>query len=252
MSERTCLPVFSTHHYDQPIITHLTSARGIEGLRNTITYRSDVATAIFDFEVKVTAGRGSFIAGQSMRQLRAILNCLTNVKSLILQLPPSWARLQVLPRADVYSNLVLFKANIPHAALVSFLQNHPHIEILTLGPCNANADGGPCPLSDITNSHIRALRELTCPPSCVRAVAQGSQEVGKLFATYDGIQGNIFPICKLLDFNRIWPSANVTILHLDYDHTAVRLLKRIAAAAPGLISLKLTESKYSNEVCQSF
>ncbi|KAH8981436.1 hypothetical protein EDB86DRAFT_3131202 [Lactarius hatsudake] len=82
---------------------------------------------------------------------------------------------------------------------------------------------------------------------CVRALTENSR-VHRLIATYDGVRHVRFPILQLLDFRPIQTCAVLTILHIDFDHTAERLFLRISAAAPALVYLKLTESSSSSEV----
>ncbi|KAH9013661.1 hypothetical protein EDB85DRAFT_1899630 [Lactarius pseudohatsudake] len=89
------------------------------------------------------------------------------------------------------------------------------------------------------------LQSLTCPPSCVRALTSGSP-ITWLATTHDGVGYTRFPIIKAFNFGIIETSI-LTTLHTDFDHTSARLLHHISAAAPVLINLKLTESKFSDE-----
>ncbi|KAI0282719.1 hypothetical protein BC826DRAFT_1063488, partial [Russula brevipes] len=145
----------------------------------------------------------------------------------------------------VFEHLTSLNVNISHAVVAQFLQAHPHIDDLTLGAClNARE----CPFSRCSLS-LPSLRTLTCPPSCVRALTDGtnSRPVSRLATTYDDVRRLNFPIARLLDFRQISTSTSLTVLHIDFDHTVKQLLSRLSMAAPALIVLKLTESKFSHK-----
>jgi hypothetical protein len=171
--------------------------------------------------------------------MRDILCRATNISDLVLRLP--FKPIRILPTTVVLRHLTSLDVDIPHSAVAQLLATHSHIQNLALGPCN---DTLRCPL---TNSWLPFLQRLTCPPSCVRAITQGSP-VDWLATTYDGVRHTRFPILRLLDFFPIQTCAVLTDLHVDFDHTAERLLLRILAAAPALVFLKLTEMSSSSEV----
>lgn len=75
--------------------------------------------------------------------------------------------------------------------------------------------------------------------------------VNKLLTTYDGVRRQYFPLYKLLNFRQIGTLVGLTTLLVDFDKTTPQLLHRIAAAAPSLRVLKLTESKFSCKVRHS-
>src|SRR6266404_2585340 len=150
------------------------------------------------------------------------------------------------PTANVYERLVTLSTNLPHSMLIPFLQSHPHIEDLILGPCNNNTHR--CPLTK--RCHLPVLQHLTCPPTCVQVLTPGSS-IRRLYVTFNDVQHNTFPICQLLNFRPIEMCSSLTILHLDFDSTALGLLQHVLAAAPVLSQLKLTESKFSCAVCHS-
>ncbi|KAI9459239.1 hypothetical protein BJY52DRAFT_1223230 [Lactarius psammicola] len=220
----------------QQSVTRLTSPKQVEGLLCVVKLRNKVALKIEFLEVSANAFDGSALVFKSIRE---ILYRTRNITDLVLRLP--FKPIRILPTSVILHRLTSLDVNIPHATVAQLLRTHPRIENLTLGPCNNTLR---CPL---TSCSLPSLQCLTCPPSCVRALTENSP-VQLLAATYDGIQRARFSILQLLDFRPIKTCAVLTTLHIDFDHTAERLLLRISAAAPALIVLKLTESSTSHEV----
>ncbi|KAN0127820.1 hypothetical protein V8E53_014376, partial [Lactarius tabidus] len=137
--------------------------------------------------------------------------------------------------------LVTLDANIPHATIAPFLLCHPYVENLTLGPCGNSRH---CPLFLCP---LPSLQWLTCPPSCMHTLTSG-KPVTWLAATNDGIEHIPFPILKVFDFCPLGTSAILTTLHIDFNETSTQLLHHVSTAVPTLQNLKLTESKFSQEV----
>jgi hypothetical protein len=229
-NERATL-LFDVH---EQTVVRLTSSSDVEDMLRALKLRKEIATGIDVFDVHQGAADGpTFMA------VRAILGHARNVSTLVLRL--SFRRFRVFPRVDVFEFLVTLDANIPHATVAPFLLRHPRIENLTLGPCGNSRR---CPLSLCP---LPSLQWLTCPPSCVRALTSG-KPVTWLAATNDGVEHIPFPILKVLDFRPLGTSAILTTLHIDFDETSAQLLHRVSTAAPALQNLKLTESKFSQEV----
>lgn len=220
----------------QQAITRLTSPKDVENLLCAIKHRNEIALKLEALDVSVNILKGSAFNCKSIRE---ILCRTQNITVLVLRL--AFKPIRVLPSTVVLNCLTTLDVNIPHSTVAQLLQTHSHIQDLALGPCNNTLR---CPL---TNCPLPSLQRLTCPPSCVRAITRGSP-VYWLAATYDGVRHARFPILQLLDFHTIQTSAVLTTLHVDFDHTAGRLLLRISAAAPALVSLKLTESSSSSMV----
>jgi hypothetical protein len=214
--------------------THLTSPEEVKELLCAIKHRNEIALEIEFLEVSANAFEGS-----AFKSVREILYCTRNITDLVLRLP--FKPIHILPTAMALNRLTSLDVNFAHTAVAQLLRTYPFIENLTLGPCS---NALRCPL---TNCFLPSLKCLTCPPSCVRALTANSP-VNWLAATYDGVQYARFPILQLLDFRPIPTCASLTILHIDFDHTAERLLLRISSAAPALVHLKLTESSSSFEV----
>lgn len=207
----------------------------MEDMLCALKHRNEIATAIDVFDVHQSAADGP-----TFKAVRAILGHAINVSTLVLRL--SFRRFRVFPEVDVFEFLVTLDANIPHAAIAPFLLRHPHLENLTLGPCGNSRR---CPL---TLCPLPTLQCLTCPPSCVRALTSG-KPVTWLASTNDGVEHIPFPFLKVFDFHPLGTSAILTTLHIDFDETSAQLLHRVSMAAPALQNLKLTESKFSQEVC---
>ncbi|KAH9000590.1 hypothetical protein EDB86DRAFT_3135148 [Lactarius hatsudake] len=215
-------------------VTTLTSPEQVEELLSVIKRRSEIALEIEILEVSADAfDRSAF------KSIREVLYRTRNITDLVLRF--SFQPIRILPTTIVLHRLTSLDVNIAHATVARLLRTHPHIENLTLGPCN---DTLRCPLAGLS---LHFLQCLTCPPGCVRALTENSR-VHRLIATYDGVRHVRFPILQLLDFRPIQTCAVLTILHIDFDHTAERLFLRISAAAPALVYLKLTESSSSSEV----
>lgn len=196
--------------------------------------RKEIATAIDVFDVHQGAADGP-----TFKAVQAILGHAKNVSTLVLRL--SFRRFRVFPVVDVFAFLVTLDANIPHATIAPFLLRHPHVENLTLGLCGNSRR---CPLSLCP---LPSLQWLTCPLGCVRALTSG-KPVTWLAATNDDVEHIPFPFLNVFDFRPLGTSAILTTLHIDFDETSAQLLHRVSTAAPALQNLKLTESKFSQEV----
>ncbi|KAH8978559.1 hypothetical protein EDB92DRAFT_1956323 [Lactarius akahatsu] len=215
-------------------VINLTTPEQVEELLCVIKRRNEIALEIEILEVSADAfDRSAF------KSIREVLYRTRNITDLVLRF--SFQPIRILPTTIVLHRLTSLDVNIAHATVAQLLRTHPHIENLTLGPCN---DTLHCPLAGLS---LHFLQCLTCPPGCVRALTENSI-VYRLIATYDGVRHVRFPILRLLDFRPIETCAVLTTLHIDFDHTAERLFLRISAAAPALVYLKLTESLSSSEV----
>lgn len=200
-----------------------------------MTRRRDIAATIDIVEVRGDAGNlRSFNTVQQILRRTMNITCLT----LIFSFEPA---LRVLPTTQVFNNLMHLNVNTPHAAVVQFLMNHPHITSLVVGTCHSQN----CPFTDCP---LPLLRELTCPPGCVRALTSAASPLTQLAAIHSTSLDASFP---LLGFTAIPTSSILTNLHIDFDHKDTRLLQRISAAAPALHDLRLTESPFSVRVRHS-
>jgi hypothetical protein len=180
----------------------------------------------------------------SFKSIRAILLRTKNITTLRLRFSFAPA-FRILPATLVLKNLTSLDANISHTALAMFLRNHPHITNLTIGACNV-AVASSCPL---TACHLPNLEELACPPGCVRALASATIPLTRLITFHTDAQDATHSTLRLFDFRRIPTSSNLTILHVDFDHTmGLEFLQRISAAAPALTVLRLMESAFSDKV----
>jgi len=197
--------------------------------------------------VEVVLDRAGDLA--CFKAIRAILRCTKNITCLTLRFSFE-PELCILPigKTVVFKNLTTLNVNIPHAALGHFLNpKHTQITDLAIGSCNAPT----CPLASCRLPH---LQRLICPPGCVQALTSADSPVMQLQIIHDTAQDASFPLPRLFDSRRIRTSSSLTVLHLDFDHTATGLrgglLQCISEAAPVLDVLRLTESTFSDKVCQ--
>jgi hypothetical protein len=238
-----CQIEHATHLFDvhEQSVVQLESSNEVKALLRAVKNSNEVATGIDTFEVifEVRPGAADSV---TFKAVRAILGHARNVTMVRLQL--SFRCFLVFPRFTFFAHLNTLDVNIPHATIAPFLLRHPHIENLTLGPCENSQR---CPLSHCS---LPLLQCLTCPPSCVRGLTRKS--VMYLATTYDGVEYPPFPILKVFDFRPIGTSAFLATLHPDFDETITQLLHCVSTAAPALQNLKLTESKFSQQVRPGF
>jgi hypothetical protein len=207
-----------------------------------ITTTEDIAAMIDIVEVCGDAGdMPSVNAVQKILRRTINITCLTLVFSFD-------SMLHVLPTSNPFGNLTHLNVNATHSAVAQFLFHHPRITSLVLGTCHAPI----CPLSHIS---LLFLKTLTCPPSCVRALASVATPLTNL-ASHGTISQDTnlpqTPLLQLLNFTTIPTSSTITTLDLNINHPTTSLLQRISSAAPALRVLRLTESPFPNEVSHSF
>jgi hypothetical protein len=205
----------------------------VEDLLRAAKHRNEIATTIGVLEVFIKAGDDK----RPFKLIQELFHRTVNVTDLVLRSSKPNRIISTM----TFTSLASLDINISHRLVRRLIQMHPRIDDLTLGACLTVAV---CPLADCS---LRSLRSLTCPPSCVRAITDGvgSAPVTRLITTYRDVGRRSFPILQLLNFHPLHISGILTTLHIDYDHTANNLLLRICAAAPALMVLKLTESKFS-------
>lgn len=181
-----------------------------------------------------------------------VVRCLleyytTNITALRLRLSfePTSQMLQSLE----FANLTIFETNIPHTLIAPFLAKHPNITELVLDICNtaASTTAVACPLT----THLPHIESLSCPKGCVRPLLSAAMLASPLYSlqiVQHTAQDSLFPLQNLFNFHRIPTSSHLCYLHLDFDHTAQKLLQAISTAAPRLETLRLVESKFSDIV----
>jgi len=222
----------------------LKSSKDVANALRIVINQREVAEKIDIVEVLDRAGDLAYF-----RAIRAILKRTKNITSLTLQFSFAPER-RIIPIGPtvVFKHLTALNVNVPHATLGHFLDpNHPHITDLVLSSCNAPT----CPLFD---RRLPRLQRLACPPGCVEALTSAYNPISQLQIIHDTAQDAKFPLSRLFNTHPIRTSFVLTELHLDFDHTASGLqgglLQRISEAAPVLEVLRLTESRFSDKVCQ--
>jgi len=184
-----------------------------------------------------------------------IVQCLlryhmTNLTTLRLWLSFE-PTLHVLHRL-IFTNLNIFKTNIPHAIVASFLVRHPTITNLVLDACNAATATTfvACPL---TSCHLLHIEQLTCPPKgCVwplLSVVMPASPLYNLQVIQHTVQDSTFPLQDLFNFHCILTLSYLYYLHLNFDYTAPDFLQAISTAMPLLKTLRLVENKFLDSIC---
>jgi hypothetical protein len=201
-----------------------------------MTRRRDIAAMIDIVEVFGDAGDlPSFNVVQAVLCRTMNITCLT----VMFSCEPA---LRALPTTQVFDNLTHLSVNAPHTTVSRFLMNHSFITSLVVGACDALE----CPL---THCPLPLLRELTCPPGCVRAATCAATPLKQL-TTINSTTGQdaSFPLLQLFDLTSIPTSSTITSLDINIGHQITRLLQRISAGAPALRFLRLIECPFSIEV----
>ncbi|KAI0282241.1 hypothetical protein BC826DRAFT_974308 [Russula brevipes] len=188
----------------------LNSLKKVEDVLRVAKLRNEIATKIGVLEVYIKAGDRNGGDEGSFKSIRELIRLTVNITDLAVRFLPKPAR--VLPTSMIFESLTSLNVNTPHAIVAQFLQAHPHINDLTLGEYGTN-----------------------------------SIPVTRLTTTYNDVGRLDYPVAQLLNFRPIITSSSLTVLHIDFDHTVTQLLLRLSVAAPALIILKLTESKFSSK-----
>ena len=151
-----------------------------------------------------------------------------------------------------FTNLNIFKTNIPHAIVMPFLARHPTTTNLVLDTCNvATATTSVACL--LASCHLPHIEQLTCPKGCVWPLLSAVMPASPLYnlqVVQHTAQDSMFPLQDLFKFHSILISSYLYYLHLDFDHMAPNLLQAILMAMPLLDTLRLAESKFSDRVHQ--
>lgn len=172
--------------------------------------------------------------------LKELLRAANHVTDLILELPRGS---HIILKNLHLNRLILFKANLPHGLLLTFLRLHPRIEHLDLGPCKERKPKRhACPLAKVALPFLWAL---ACPPTCMPL---GNATIRSVTATYRSVRDLRVPVYRI--FQSTLGFTRLTVLHIDFDPADSGLLRCIAEGAPSLTALKLTEICHTKMVCR--
>ncbi|KAH7905905.1 hypothetical protein BJ138DRAFT_1017058 [Hygrophoropsis aurantiaca] len=169
-------------------------------------------------------------------KLHALLRRLTKVAVVELDLPSaSNARWRRLLSGIQLDELETIYTTAPHEELAAFLHRHPLIQHLRIEGCTSSV----CSLKEIP---LPSLTEVTGPISCL-ATLINKNPINRAFATQEEAQTPP-PLPRLL-FSLSTSTATLTVLYLDFDPNERDILRQVAAAAPFLTALKLSEKPLS-------
>jgi hypothetical protein len=237
-----CSGVFCINHIESQGIIFINNEHQLNRFAAIALLNQCVARGARILHIKL-----NHISSESIRMLKQLLSRTQAITDLTLILPHHPPRLF---RNLRYSKIVLFKTNIPHAAIEGFLRRHPHIRYLDLGPCHLHGRrrDTSCPLENVP---FPSLGDLTCPPACT--VMLQAPEIARVRAADQGTRmcGPILPAFQVLG-GRLFEGAALTVLHLDFDPADLGLLRCIANAVPSLTALKLTEQCHAVTVTSLF
>ncbi|KAI0686205.1 hypothetical protein C8Q76DRAFT_699033 [Earliella scabrosa] len=166
----------------------------------------------------------------SLVALRACLLSSINVVDLVLFLPYDMFA-DILPGIH-FPRLQLFKTNLPHRLLKTFLTSHNTITDLCLQGCG-RAPGESCPLRLIDLSHVTAVE---CALECVSATTHPA-----LMRLTAERMRDASPCPALVLRTLHAPLVALFALTLDFLPDDYDLLDRIVVASPRVQRLKLLE-----------
>ncbi|KAI0055272.1 hypothetical protein BV25DRAFT_1921950 [Artomyces pyxidatus] len=212
------------------ILSEIVAIRSSKELRKFLEHsqlNEQVASVVQVFAVELHATNATF------PHLRTILSLLHGITDLVMNIPVRYAA--HLSSALHFANLTSLSTTLPHSMIATLLHNHPRITTLVLGPCSTPRK---CPLRAI---QLPEASELSGPPGCLAGLV-GNNPVREVTATYRGPRDAQYPLHLLFNFMPLNTSVNLTVLHVDFRPSDVDMLLRVAAAAPRLVSLKLTEN----------
>ncbi|RPD52283.1 hypothetical protein L227DRAFT_515047, partial [Lentinus tigrinus ALCF2SS1-6] len=184
-----------------------------------------IAAAVTDLVVDVTT-----MEAAPLHLLHQLLSIVPNLVDFILLLPPD------VP-ADFlagfsYHALTLFKTNIPHRCLLSFMENHPTLTTLCLDSCE-RADPA-CPLR---TQDLSAIVTLECPLGCLHK--NPCRNLVRLTA------GQRSSTCGIPAAFKAFPAAaSLVYLTVEFFPDDYDVLHGIVVATPMLRKLKLLEQHH--------
>lgn len=190
-------------------------------------HNPNVGRVVEDLTIKLPPN-----AGYPAQAVRVALRLSPNLRSLVLELPS--ASPVTLLNGLEFTKLRIFFTNLPHRALVSFLNTHGALTALSLQACGRSHA---CPLQGV---ELRRLSDLQCPSRCFVGIVHGSL----VTATVNLSRMNSMAALAIQTLS----SSYLYCLTVDYFTNDYDVLLRVANAAPNLRKLKLNE-KPQIQVC---
>ncbi|KAI0653765.1 hypothetical protein C8Q70DRAFT_937436 [Cubamyces menziesii] len=183
-------------------------------------FNSNIGRVVEDLSIVLPSN-----AGYPAQAVRAVLRLTPNIESLVLNLPLE-SPITLLSGLH-FPNLRIFSANLPHRALVSFLNTHSLLNALALGGCGRSSS---CPLRGI---EFNDLSNLQCPSRCFVGILRGPLVV----ATVNLSRMSSMSSLALQSLS----SSHLHSLTVDYFNNDFDVLLHVIDAAPNLRKLKLNE-----------
>lgn len=167
--------------------------------------------------------------------VRTCLQLLPNLSDLLLVVVPS--SLVTILHGINLKRLRLFKTNLPHISITSFIARTPSIRYLMLGCCGRQS---PCSLKHLDLEHVV---HITGPVACVCGIV--GTRVSRL-----SIERCRNPLCTKPNPALAFPiSLNLVTLHIDFAADNYQFMRAIVESAPNVRRLKLVE--YTNATVRS-
>ena len=202
---------------------NITSLGGLEAFTTLVQFNPAIGLAVEDLSISLPPREG-----YPAQTVRDCLRLTPNLESLVLLLPME-SPVTVL-NGLVFPRLRVFSTNLPHRALASFLNIHSDLSSLVLRACGRGTN---CPLCGI---ELRQLSSLQCPSRCFIGIMRGP--LANATVNLSRLTSMSFLAVQAISSSRLY-SLSVDFFSNDYD-----ILLRIAAAAPALRKLKLSEKPH--------
>ncbi|KAJ3558932.1 hypothetical protein NM688_g641 [Phlebia brevispora] len=214
-----------TKCYEIAMNTPVRTAVRIWNTRTLLQYaescmlKPDIGTAVIELEVAFSENTPF-----SLLTLRKCLQLMPNINDLILRLPSCSPRVTLSGLR--FPSLQLVESNLLHRVMVPFIEQHPTINYLLLGPCEG---GRRCPLHATSLDNVTDLR---LPLGCLSDLANPSISRLHAFLT-DQILSSSTILRTLRSYSSLY-SLTVEFRNDDYD-----ILCGISGLAPTLRKLRL-------------
>ena len=197
----------------------------------------DIAEADATFARTVTDLFIELVEPIPLAVLRQCLSMVVNVVDLILLLPSDMP--VHLLHGFFLPRLQLFKTNLPHRDLLTFVDCMPGLCVLCVGSCGRDARDRICPL---TGADLSRVLTLECPAECL----SGTVRKGLIRLTAED-RPSVVGIPPAL---KSFQSQTLAYLCLEFYPDDYDVLQAIVAVVPRLRKLKLLE-RHRAMVCSA-
>ncbi|KAJ8463967.1 hypothetical protein ONZ51_g9905 [Trametes cubensis] len=202
----------------------ITSLENLQQFVSLGDYNTNIGRVVEDFSITLPSD-----VGYPAQVVRAALRHAPNIECLVLDLPRE-SPITLLSGLQ-FPNLRIFSTNLPHRALVSFLDTHPFLDALALRECGRSEA---CPLRGIEFTN---LSNLQCPSRCFAGILRGPL----VTATVNLSRMSSMSSLAL----RTLSSSHLHSLTVDFFDNDYDVLLHVIEAAPNLRKLKLNEKAHT-------